>query len=101
MEQSLPEIPISDHDESVIESTLTEQSHLGPEVLSKVQHNTRANSGSSSEVDHSGDHTPVTMDCINDTIDIYDPDTMTFPYPRYNADAEAHVRVFLNTCLND
>ena len=82
---------------------LTEQTHQMLEAHSKAQFEPVTTSSSSSEVDHSGDHTHHTTDCdnnpIGDTSDVQDYDTMLYPYPRYNeeADEEAHVRTFLTT----
>ena len=101
-EQSLlRDIPQIDHEESVVESTHTEQVHPVSEVLSKAQHETGATNDSSSEVDYSDAHTPQTTDRvinpIEDTSDIPNTNTMPYPYPRNNdeVDVEAHVRAFL------
>ena len=82
----------------MVKSTFTKQSYIGQEVISKAHQNTETTSGSNWEAEYSGNHTPLTSDNTHDNIGLYDSDTMMFLYPRYNgeADAEAHVRSFLN-----
>ena len=87
-----------DLDESVFDSTLTEHSTIGQEVLSPIHPIDESTSGSNFEAYHNDNHTPFPTDHTHDNIILYTFDPMTFPYPRYNGepDAEAYVRSFLN-----
>ena len=86
-----------------MESTLTEQTHQVSEAQSRAQPEPIMTSGNSSKVDHRGDHTHHTTDRDNSpphwVADNPANHTMSYPYPRYNdeADAEAHVCTFLRT----
>ena len=98
LEKSWLDILLLDLDKSVVESTLTEQSSIGHEILSAIHLNIERNNANSFEANHNGNHTPLTMDHAHDNINFYDFDTMMFPYPLYNGepDVEAHMRSFLN-----
>ena len=83
-------------EESVQESTLIEPSLQESEAQSTTLPDSGSTSDNSSEFEHSEVNNPLWGVSEDPKID-----TMSYPYPRYNddADAETHVRAFLTTWL--
>ena len=79
----------------MFESSLTEQSTSGQEVLSPIHPVIISTSGSNFEANH----TSLPLEHDHNNIGLYILDIMNFLYPRYNGkpDIETHARSFLNT----